>query len=103
MIDIEWTCERVRANEYYFSKHGDQERQNENLTIAEIEESFLNGRILEQYKDTGRGESCLVVGFTQMGKPVHIVCGKRGNWLVVVTVYIPRPPKFKSPYERGVK
>ncbi len=25
----------------------------------------LNGRILEQYPDTGRGESCLVVGFTK--------------------------------------
>ena len=101
MFKIEWIIERVQKDEYYFSKHGDQERQNENLLIAEIEEALLSGRVLEHYDDTGRGESCLVVGFTNSGKPVHIVCGARGEQLIVVTVYIPRPPKFKTPYERG--
>ena len=101
MFDINWIHERVTQIEYYFSRHGDQERQNDGLTIAEVEEALLSGRILEQYKDTGRGESCLVVGFTEAGMPVHIVCGTRGDWLVVVTVYIPQPPKFKTPYERG--
>jgi hypothetical protein len=103
MIEIKWIQERVKRNEYYFSKHGDQERQNDNLTIYEIEEALLAGRVLEQYKDFKRGESCLVVGFTKGGKPIHVVCGRRGNWLVVVTVYIPQPPKFKTPYERGEK
>lgn len=84
-----------------FSKHGDQERQSDNLTIAEVEEALLTGRILEHYEDTGRGESCLVAGFSDNAKPIHIICGRRGNWLVIVTVYIPMPPKFKSPFERG--
>ena len=103
MFEVEWICEHVTQGKYYFSKHGDQERQNDNLTIAEVEESLLKGRILEQYKDTGRGESCLVVGFTEIGKPIHVVCGERGDWLVIITVYIPHPPKFKTPYERGEK
>jgi hypothetical protein len=61
------------------------ERQNDNLTIAEVEEALLGGRILEQYEDTGRGESCLVAGFTESGKPIHIVCGMREDWLVIIT------------------
>lgn len=101
MFDISWIYERVKNIEYYFSKHGDQERQNDGLTIAEIEEAALAGRILEQYEETGRGASCLVVGFTEAGKPVHVVCGERGDWLVFITVYIPQPPRFKTPYERG--
>jgi hypothetical protein len=101
MLEIDWIRNRVRKGEYYFSKHGDLERQDDNLTIEEIEEALLTGRIIEQYEDTGRGESCLVAGFTEMGKPIHVVCGARGDWLVVITVYIPRPPKFKAPYERG--
>ncbi len=103
MIEIKWIHERVKKGEYYFSKHGDQERQNDNLTIKEIEETLLRGRVLEEYVDTGRGDSCLVVGFTEEGKPIHVICGKRGNWLVIITTYIPQPPKFKTPYERGVK
>lgn len=101
MFEIVWIHERVKNVEYYFSKHGDQERQNDDLTVSEVEEALLSGRILEQYEDTGRGESCLVVGFTEAGKPIHIVCGARGEWMVIITVYIPRPPKFKTPYERG--
>ncbi len=103
MFEIKWMLERIRKGEYYFSKHGDHERQNDNLTIAEVEEALLGGRILEQYEDSGRGESCLVAGFTEAGKPIHIVCGRRGDWLVIITVHIPRPPKFKTPYERGEK
>lgn len=101
MIDEHWIKEKIRNSEYYVSWHGDQERQNDNLSLLELEESLLNGRILEQYTDTGRGESCLTVGFTEAGKPVHVVCGKQKNSLTIVTVYIPAPPKFRNPYERG--
>lgn len=37
--------------------------------------------------DIGRGESCLIVGFTNSGKPVHVVCGLNENSLVIITVY----------------
>lgn len=101
MISIEWIRTKVREHKYYFSKHGDSERQNENLLIIEIEEALLTGRILEKYKDTGREESCLVAGFSNSGKPVYTVYGKRGDHLVLITVYVPKPPNFKTPYERG--
>lgn len=100
-IQIKWIKSCIRGSKYFYSKHGDVERQNDNLTIVEIEEAVLQGSILEHYSDTGRGVSCLVVGFTRKAKPIHIVCGRRGDTLVVITVYIPSAPKFKTPYERG--
>ncbi len=100
MFEIEWLQKKIKNNKFYFSRHGDQERQKDGLAIFEIEEAILNGRILEQYENTGRGESCLVAGFTEKGKPLHIVCGELNDYLVVITVYIPSPPKFKNPYER---
>ena len=103
MLKIAWIHSCVRKSKYYFSKHADQERQNDELIFEEVEEALLSARIIEHYKDTGRGESCLTAGFTNSGKPIHMVCGKRGSWLAVVTVYIPRPPKFKTIYERGKK
>ncbi len=59
MLGIGWIRERVRTGEYYFSMHGDKERQNDDLTIAEVKEALLSGKIFEQYPDTGRGKSCL--------------------------------------------
>ena len=99
-IRLEWIKEKVRRNEYYFSKHADQERQNDGLEISQIEEAIFDATVLEQYEDTGRGESCLICGFTDR-KAIHIVCGRRGESMVIITVYIPGPPKFRSPYERA--
>ena len=101
MIEKDWVQTKVRCNQYYYSRHADRERQNDNLTVMEIEEALLCGLVIENYDDTGRGESCLVVGFTSGGKPIHVVAGRRGDHLVVITAYIPTPPKFKNPYERG--
>lgn len=98
---IDWIKQCVVDERYRYSRHGDKERQNDNLSLLEIEQALLNGRIIEQYPDTGRGESCLLVGFTDAGAPVHVVCASMGDWLIIVTVYIPTPPKFKNPYERG--
>jgi len=71
------------------------------LTIGDIESSILKGQILEEYPDTGRGESVLIAGFTISGKPVHVVYGRRGDCGVIVTVYIPGPPKFLDPFHRS--
>lgn len=101
MIEQQWLKRCVESGRYRYSRHADRERQNDGLSLDEVEQAMLTGYILEQYPDTGRGNSCLLAGFTHMGKPVHAVCGKMGDWLVIVTVYIPMPPKFKNPYERG--
>lgn len=101
MISIDWIKQVVLDDYYRYSRHGDQERQNDDLTLTQVKQALLNGRILEQYADTGRGLSCLVAGFTDNGIPIHAVCGCMVNTLVIITVYIPAPPKFKNPFERG--
>ena len=100
MMDIGEIRAKVWANEYVYTHHAHIERTLDNLTFAQIEEALLNGEILEQYPDTGRGESCLIVGFAKE-QPIHIVCGWRGEKVAVITVYIPRPPRFVDPWTRG--
>lgn len=41
-----------------------------------------------------------MAGFNDNGIPIHSVCGCMGESLVIITVYIPTPPKFKNSYER---
>lgn len=101
-MDIERIKDHVRQERYIYSLHADVERKADELTLAQVEEALLHGKILEQYPDTGRGESCLVVGFSA-DTPIHIVCGWRGAKLLVITVYIPNPPKFVDPWTRGDK
>ena len=81
MINLEWIVSKVTTDDYIFSQHADEERMNDNLMISEIEESIMGGSILESYPEDKRGSSCLIVGFTKQGKPIHTVCGKNSDKL----------------------
>jgi len=61
MISEAWIRQRVRDERYRYSLHADRERLTDILSLDNVGQAFLSGRILEHYKDTGRGESCLVV------------------------------------------
>ena len=99
-MDIGEIKSKARNNQYVYSHHAEIERRAEGLTFAQVEEALLSSQVLEQYPDTGRGESCLVVGFAgEMA--IHAVCGWRGEKVALITVYIPRPPKFVDPWTRG--
>ena len=102
-MKIEGIRERICAGRYVESAHSRNERQKDNLTLRQVEEALLSGEILEYYADTGRGESCLVLGFSG-STPIHIVCGWSGEDqenVVLITVYIPGPPKFSDPRTRS--
>ncbi len=99
-MNIQDIISQIRNEEYVFTLHADYERKADNLTIAQIEQALVSGAILEEYPDTGRGESCLVVGFANE-QPIHVVCGWFGRKIALITVYIPAPPKFLDPWTRG--
>ena len=101
-MDLEKIQTCVREGRLLESRHARLERQNDNLTFAQVEQALLAGEILECYPDTGRGESCLVLGYSN-NTPIHVVCGWSGNAkesVVLITVYIPKPPKFVDPRTR---
>ncbi|MCL6474083.1 MAG: DUF4258 domain-containing protein [Firmicutes bacterium] len=99
-MDIDKIRQCVRESRYLYSQHAEHRRKTEGLTFEQIEEALLSGQIIEDYADTGRGESCLIVGFSG-SVAIHAVCGRRGDKVVIITVYVPRPPKFVDPWTRG--
>lgn len=98
-MDIEVIKDKIRRREFVFSSHAEEARMDDGLTAQEVITAILNDEILERYLNTGRGESCLVLGFVE-DTPIHIVCGWRGDMLVIITVYIPAPPYFSDPWTR---
>ena len=91
---------------YEFSIHAQQERLEDDLDITDIEAAIMNGEVLENYPDDPRGESCLLLGYVREN-PLHIVVGwsrmKFGDKkaLRIITVYVPQPPKWRTPRRRG--
>lgn len=94
-MDIDWIKKNIIEGDYEFSAHAEAERQAEKLLIHEIEKALLECEILENYPNDPRGESCLVLGYGEIGVPIHIVCGKtKLATLRIITVYIPTIPEW---------
>ena len=92
----------IENQTYEISLHADDERIVDSLTVSQLESVLLDCQIIERYPDDPRGESCLLLGFTPEGIPVHVVCGKkRSGHLILITVYIPTMPKWIAPYTRN--
>jgi hypothetical protein len=48
--------------------------------------------VIEDYPDDKYGPTCLVLGFTQAGRPLHVQCSHPDRPLIrIVTAYEPDP------------
>lgn len=63
-MNLEEIKEKILKNEYDYTLHAEIERKADDLTFSQIELAILGGEVLERYPDDGRGESCLLLGFT---------------------------------------
>lgn len=90
-MNLRFIRNKVRKQEYDLSSHAHQERQEEQITVNEIEQALLKGAIIEKYPNDPRGESCLVA-WKVNNQSLHVICGRRGERLLIVTVYRPKLP-----------
>jgi hypothetical protein len=81
--------------------HAREEMEEESITLAEVLEVIAAGHIIENYPDHRRGSCCLLYGLTNQRRPLHVVCTTSLPLLVIITVYIPNPPRWINPIERS--
>ena len=102
--DVVFLLERIRLqareDNFRLTQHAQKEMAEEDITLDEVLETIAQGMILENYPEHQRGACCLVHGFTQGNRPVHIVCTTAQPILIIITVYEPKPPKWITPTQR---
>jgi hypothetical protein len=87
---------KVLGRKYEFSKHAVDQSIIRNISVGEVEEAIL-GRceVIEDYHDDKYGPSCLILGFTKAGRPLHLQCSYPSRPLVkVITIYEPDPGRW---------
>jgi uncharacterized protein DUF4258 len=92
---------RAAALDFRVTQHAQQEMAQEAIALEEVLVAIGNGRILENYPDHRRGACCLVHGTDRNARDIHIVCTMGQSRLIIVTVYLPKPPKWISPTQRS--
>lgn len=99
---VEKASNLFKQEKYRLTMHAEHEREQDSLSLKEVEECFFNDTIelIEDYPEDPRGHSFLLLGFTQEGEPVHFVCGIHEEELVMITLYRPDEEKWKNWRER---
>src|SRR3989338_8995104 len=59
------------------------------ISTAEIRQVIEQGVVIEDYPEDARGHSCLMLGRGESGRPIHIVCAHKEDYLAIITAYIP--------------
>jgi hypothetical protein len=82
--------QKFASDAFEFSKHAADQTLLRNILVNEIREAARTAEIIEDYPNDKYGPSCLLLGFTQAGRPVHIQCSYPSRPLLkIITVYEP--------------
>ena len=87
---------KIRRRQYEFSKHAVDQTLLRDIAVKELEEAIVNrSEIIEDYPDDKYGPSCLILGFTEAGRPLHVQCSYlRRSLIKIITVYQPDPDQW---------
>lgn len=89
---------KILERQYEFSKHAVDQSIIREISVAEIEEAMARKvEMVEDYPNDKYGPSCLVLCFTQSGRPLHIQCSYPGRPLIkIITLYEPEPDRWSN-------
>jgi hypothetical protein len=59
------------------------------ITTTEVRDVIEHGEVIENYPKDSRGHSCLLLGHGDAGRPIHVVCAPKDDYLALITAYIP--------------
>ena len=101
MMTFEEVKDKISKREYLISQHAFIESAKDGIEDEDIRHSILKGKIIEDYPDDARGRSVLISGPIRDGRYLHVVVGVEKERPVIITVYMPLPPKWINPETRG--
>ena len=92
---IEQIRTKIQAGQFEFSKHAVDQSILRQISVQELREAIADSEIIEDYPEDKYGPSCLILGFAQAGRPLHIQCSYPSRPLVkIITLYEPDPVRW---------
>jgi hypothetical protein len=70
------------------------------ISSKEVEAVITQGELIEDYSNDRRGHSCLMLGFGEAGRAVHVVCSPKDEYLAIITAYLPDPDQWSEDFRQ---
>jgi len=68
------------------------------ITPEEVRAVIESGELIEDYPEDARDHSCLLLGQGQGGRPIHVVCAPKEDFLAIITAYIPSEEEWEGDF-----
>jgi hypothetical protein len=95
MSVIENLRSKFGRDEFEFSKHAVDQTILREISVQEIRDAVRESEIIEDYPHDKYSPSCLIFGFTDKNRPLHIHCSYPTRDLVkIIIVYDPDPSRW---------
>ena len=92
MTLLDEICAKIRSGQFELSEHAVEQSSIRHISLSEVREAIEDSEIVENYPNDKYGPSCLILGFTQLKRPLHIQCSYPSRPLVkIITLYEPDP------------
>lgn len=84
---------KFSLRQYELSKHAVDQSIVRGISVAEMEQAIANrSEVIEDDPDDKYGPSCLILGFTNAGRALHLQCSyPRRPLIKIITLYEPDP------------
>ena len=73
------------------------------ISPDDVRDVLEHGEIIENYPADPRGHSCLVFRQKVEGRPIHVVCASKEDYLAIITAYIPTPDEWDANFKKRKK
>ena len=95
-MNIEEIGDAISSGRYQITNHAREEVRDDQITVNELVDSVLSGKIIEEYLDDRPHPSCLIYGRTSEAKPIHGVWAYDAEMsrAILVTIYRPDPARW---------
>ncbi len=96
MINIEKLKEYYRQDKIIISIHAQERLRQRGIKQRDIKRCIMSGEIIEQYPEDFPFPSCLIFGYTNNDKVLHVVASDEGTVSRIITAYFPNNEKFEN-------
>jgi hypothetical protein len=69
------------------------------ISAQEVRGVVEYGEVIEDYPEDQRGHSCLMMGDRSDGRPLHVVCSPKDEYLAIITAYIPDQEQWENDFK----
>lgn len=92
---IEELKQKASEHKIKWRGHASQRMIERDIKRNSVIKAILNGEIIEDYPEDFPFPSCLILGYSIDGKPLHVVCSIGQDYLWIITVYHPDSNKWE--------